>query len=285
MREGSKAQQKAQEYLSGAQSKLQECRTLVEKNREDIRGQIRRIAEDLWHIYPIDPVPYKPLLFTIRGLPLPNSNYDDVSTAADEEAIDAVLGFVAHLVYLLSFYLSVPLPYPIQPYASQSFIKDPISILPAGQRTFPLYRKASLAYRFDYGVFLLNKDIELLMARQGLKILDVRHTLPNLKYLLYVLTARSKEVPGRKAGGVKGLLRAQHLGAGTISPSTSPYSLSRRGSEDDNDAGTIDLKAMMENEVRGKGKERMATLAVTHGIGKVPSRPSLSPLRTGTTSV
>jgi hypothetical protein len=29
----------------------------------------------------------------------------------------------------------------------------------------------------------------LLMSRQGLKMLDVRHTLPNVKYLLYVLTA------------------------------------------------------------------------------------------------
>ncbi|KAI9883569.1 MAG: hypothetical protein M1823_004667 [Watsoniomyces obsoletus] len=55
------------------------------------------------------------------------------------------------------------------------------------QRIFPLYPKNSIQYRFEYGVFLLNKDIECLMSRLGLKVLDLRHTLPNLKYLMYIL--------------------------------------------------------------------------------------------------
>lgn len=53
------------------------------------------------------------------------------------------------------------------------------------------------------------------MDRQGLKMLDVRHTLPNIKYLLYVLTAGSNELPTRKAGGVRGLLRG--VGAPSLS--------------------------------------------------------------------
>ncbi|KAI9878209.1 MAG: hypothetical protein M1830_001553 [Pleopsidium flavum] len=255
MLEGCKAQQKAQEHLSGAQSKLRGCGTLVEKNTEAIRGQIRRICEDLSQIYPIDPIPHKLVSFTIHGLSLPNSNYD--SSSAEEDTISAALGFVAHLVYLLSFYLSVPLPYPIQPYASTSFIKDPISILPPGQRTFPLHRKGSVAYRFDYGVFLLNKDIELLIGRQGLKMLDVRHTLPNVKYLLYVLTAGSNDLPVRKAGGVRGLLREEG-GGGTPC-------LSRRESEDSVDRA-VDLRMIVENggrvDGRGKGKEKEKLIAV-----------------------
>lgn len=247
MHEGTKTQQKAQVYLSGAQSKLKECHTLVSRNHEEIQGQIQRICEDISHIYPIDPIAHKPLLFTIRALPLPNSNYSD--TAADDDAIDAALGFVSHLVYLLSFYLSAPLPYPIQPYASQSFIKDPISILPPTQRTFPLHRKSSLTYRFDYAVFLLNKDIELLMARQGLKMLDVRHTLPNLKYLLYVLTAGRKEVPGRKAGGVRGLLRG---GDGV----ETPMSMSRSESPDSAHVRAESrIRTILENDEKGKGKD------------------------------
>lgn len=36
-------------------------------------------------------------------------------------------------------------------------------------------------------------------------MVDQRHTLPNLKYLLYVLTAGKGELPVRKRGDVKGL--------------------------------------------------------------------------------
>lgn len=265
MLEGSKAQQKAQEYLTGAQSKLRECGNLVEENIEALRGQIRRICEDLSQVYPIEPIPHKPLSFTIRGLRLPNSNYD--SNSADEDTTSAALGFVAHLIYLLSFYLSIPLPYPIQPNASTSFIKDPISILPPGQRIFPLHRKGSVAYRFDYGVFLLNKDIELLMSRQGLKMLDVRHTLPNVKYLLYVLTAGSDEMPARKEGGVRGLLRGR---GGTPC-------LSRRESEDGVN-GSVDLRTMVENggrvEGRLKGKEKVVGLENPSPYGSLKGRNS-----------
>jgi len=101
----------------------------------------------------------------------------------------------------------VPIPYPVKPYLSHSVIQDPISVsLP--QRTFPLY-PVNVQSRFEYGVFLLNKDIEFLMNRRGLRVLDIRHTLPNLKYLLYVLTAGTSELTSRKAGGVRGLLWGQ----------------------------------------------------------------------------
>ena len=45
------------------------------------------------------------------------------------------------------------------------------------------------------------------MSKQGLRMVDLRHTLPNLKYLLTVLTVGKGELPIRKKGGVKGLLR------------------------------------------------------------------------------
>ena len=88
------------------------------------------------------------------------------------------------------------------------------------QRRYPLH-PTSVAYKFEYGVFLLNKDIEFLMCKAGLRVLDIRHTLPNLKYLLYVLTAGSGELPARKAGGVRGLVGVRL-----------PLSVSRKGSEE-----------------------------------------------------
>lgn len=177
-------------------------------------GQIRRIAETLLSIFPIEPLKssQKSLLFTIRNIPLPNSTFDDTN----RDSLAAALGFTSHLVHLLSLYLSAPLPYPIESNGSTSFIHDSISIALA-QRTFPLH-PVNVSYKFEYGVFLLNKDIEVLMAKVGLRMLDIRHTLPNLKYALYVLTAGTGEMPSRKAGGIRGLMGGR---VGSWTPSVS----------------------------------------------------------------
>ncbi|KAI9928130.1 hypothetical protein MW887_002163 [Aspergillus wentii] len=200
MERGRHTQEKARSHLPDAQVKLASSAKLLDQNTEESKGQIRRISEDLLTIYPIEPIPEKPLAFTIAGLALPNSTFEDI----DRESVAAALGYTAHLVYLLSFYLSITIPYPISPHLSNTLVQDPVSVsLP--QRRFPLY-PMNVNYRFEYGVFLLNKDIEFLLNKQGLRELDIRHTLPNLKYLLYVLTAGTSEIPARKAGGVRGLL-------------------------------------------------------------------------------
>ncbi|CAG8296279.1 unnamed protein product [Penicillium nalgiovense] len=222
MEQGRIAQEKTRSHLPEAQERLVSSEQLLDRNEEDTKGQIRRIAEDLLTIYPIEPIPNKPLAFTIAGLALPNSTFEDI----DREVVAAALGHTAHLVYLLSFYLSVPLPYPINANGSTSFIQDPISAsLP--QRTYPLY-PVSVQYRFEYAVFLLNKDIEYILIKQGLRVLDIRHTLPNLKYLLYVLTSGNSVIPARKAGGVRALV------AGRSTPN-----ISRRGSMDSAASGEL----------------------------------------------
>lgn len=198
---------------SQAQKEVEAARKEVER---ESNGQIRRICESLLTLFPIEPIKSRTLQFTIRGIHLPNSVYND--TNRDE--IAAALGFTGQLVYQLSLYLSVPLPYPVEPYGSASYITDPISV-GLSQRRYPLH-PTSVPYKFEYGVFLLNKDIEFLMSKSGLRVLDIRHTLPNLKYLLYVLTAGTGELPARKAGGVRGLLMG-----GRLTPD-----ISRRTSED-----------------------------------------------------
>lgn len=199
------------------QEQSKDCRELegqIQRSEKDSSGQIRRICETLASIFPIEPLKNRTLQFTIRGIHLPNSVYHD--TNRDE--IAAGLGYTAQLVHQLSLYLSSPLPYPIESYGSASFISDPISMA-LSQRRYPLH-PTSVPYKFEYGVFLLNKDIEFLMNRSGLRILDIRHTLPNLKYLLYALTAGTGDLPARKAGGIRGL-------AGRLTPE-----ISRRTSED-----------------------------------------------------
>lgn len=202
---GDTTQQRAQTNLALAQTNLSFRRSLLQTTKSSVSGQIRRICEDLLRIYPIEPIDHKPLSFTIRGLYLPNAASPPTSLNPDPAVAAAALGIVAHITHLLSFYLSAPLPYPPTPHGSTSTIFDPIStnMQSHAARTFPLYEKGAVTYRYEYGVFLLNSDIELLMSRQGSRMVDQRHTLPNLKYLLTVLTAGKGDLPVRKKGGAK----------------------------------------------------------------------------------
>ncbi|KAK3329165.1 UV radiation resistance protein and autophagy-related subunit 14-domain-containing protein [Apodospora peruviana] len=242
--EGRALQQRATRDVENATEQLGQSVELVQKIKEQIHGQRRRICEDLARIYNIEPVPVgPPLSFRICGTSLPNTVYDSTrrgkSTASDEDALSAALGHVAQLTDSLQYYLGVPLPYPIKPFGSRSSIRDDISQLADPQREFPLHVPrggSSAQFRFDYGWFLLNKDIEALCASQSLKVVDIRHTLPNLKYLLYVCSAGSDEVPERKRGGVRGLWagRMKTLGGGGVvadDASSVGGGSSRRGSD------------------------------------------------------
>lgn len=234
--EGRALQQKAAKDVQNASEKLSQSKDLLTRTKEQIHGQRRRICEDLSTIYNINPVPLgAPLSFQICGIPLPNTVYDSSFKSPTEDTLSAALGHVARLTDFLQHYLAVPLPYPIRVFGSRSSIRDDISQLSDPQREFPLYVPrggSSAQFRFDYGWFLLNKDIEALCTSQGLKVVDIRHTLPNLKYLLYVCSAGTDEVPERKQGGVRGLWagRMRTLGM-NVADDASSLGGSRRGSD------------------------------------------------------
>ena len=212
--QGRKAQDEREGDIANNREKLVSARELVDQMDQQIRGQRRRICTELAEIFPITPVPNAPpLSFQICKIPLTNSTYDSATARTlGEDALSASLGLVALLTRHLQFYLSHPLPYEIFHLGSRSYIKDEISHLPdkqVGRREFPLFlpRGGSTTgqWRFEYGWFLLNKNIESLCSSQGLRIVDIRHSLPNLKYLLYVCSAGTDEMPERKKGGVRGL--------------------------------------------------------------------------------
>tara|TARA_R110002003_G_scaffold171_18_gene14055 strand:- start:23694 stop:25262 length:1569 start_codon:yes stop_codon:yes gene_type:complete len=206
MKAGQEQQAQVDVDMPEQRGKCKEMKELIAKVDEDILGQRRRLCEDLLKLYPTEPVPGKSLAFTIRGLLLPNSEFDD----AKDDVTSAALSYVAQVVSQLSPYLSVNLPYPITLHGSASTIEDPLAIghnAQSNPRAYPLYMKGVVRYRFEYGVFLLNKNVEILSNALGLRPIDIRQTLPNLKYLLYVATAGKGELPARKAGGIKGLLR------------------------------------------------------------------------------
>lgn len=275
MAEGKAAQDAAAADVKHAETKLGPSLTSLSTIREGIHGQRHRICEDLSRIFPITPDPSgSPLSFRICDISLPNTDYDPTSSSAAEEALSAALGYVAQLVNALQFYLSVPLPYPIQPFSSRSSIRDDISVIADTQREFPLFLRggATAQYRFDYGWFLLNKDIETLCASAGLKVVDIRHTLPNLKYLLYVCSAGTDEVPERKRGGVRGLwagrIKGRLPGAGPLSPLAGIVT-DDAGSSIDGDSTTASRRASFDSDVGGAAVRQAEQLrqAVARGAG------------------
>ncbi|KAF3764108.1 hypothetical protein M406DRAFT_42333 [Cryphonectria parasitica EP155] len=239
MDQGRSAMDKTDQDMKNALLKLSDDKEQCQKTRDEIRGQRRRICEDLNNIFKIEPVPDgKPLQFQIRGIHLPNAeDYGaGLLSGAQEDELSAALGHVTLLTKHLEMYLSVPLPYPVTYCGSRSYITDDISILKDPTRDFPLYipRSGSAAqFRFDYGWFILNKNIETLCTAQGLKVMDIRHTLPNLKYLLFVCSAGTDELPERKKGGVRGLQAGIMRSRGvSLADDVGSLTSSRRGSVD-----------------------------------------------------
>ena len=176
--------------------------------QQEISAVRADLAAGLDYILPISPSTTKnapPLLFSIAGADLPNSVFP--SNNSNDDVTSSALGMAAQLVNMLAAYLGIPLHYPITPSGSRSLITDWISMM-RGPRAcvekvfivdnadfgfddrFPLYATGVERYRFEYAVFLLNKDIEQIMQAQNVVLLDLRQTLPNLKNLLLTLTGR-----------------------------------------------------------------------------------------------
>lgn len=137
-------------------------------------------------IYPIELLSTSELLFTILDVPLPIpfnshepapplslSSHKEVT----EESVATALGYAGQLVQLLSVYMGKGLVYPMTYIGSRSLIRDNISAM-VGPRMyarsffrkllrrltgfrFPLFSRGVDTYRFEYAVFLLNKDIEM----------------------------------------------------------------------------------------------------------------------------
>ncbi|GAA5794773.1 hypothetical protein HPULCUR_000119 [Helicostylum pulchrum] len=172
---------------------LKESEHVLEKNikmRQTIFHTLNRrkkeLIADLFSIYPIEQSYDDSQQFRIRGIHLPNSIYE----GQNDELIATALGFTAHLVSMLAFYLEIPLRYPTVPMGSRATITDVVSLI-SGSRDFPLYAKGVDRYRFEFGVFLLNKNIEQLMNAYGLIVMDLRHTLPNIHYFIQAILTTS----------------------------------------------------------------------------------------------
>ncbi|XP_053542586.1 UV radiation resistance-associated gene protein isoform X2 [Ictalurus punctatus] len=154
-------------------------RELFLKSSAQLTFRCRQLLSELSYIYPIDTNSQSD--FVICGVKLPNS--EDFQ-AKDDGSLAVALGYTAHLVLMISCFLQIPLRYPIMHRGSRSSVRDTITDkLSEKEREFPLYPRGE-RFHFEYGVYLLNKNIAQLRYQHGLSTPDLRQTLPNLKNFL-----------------------------------------------------------------------------------------------------
>lgn len=139
---------------------------------------------------------------TISGLHLTVLPFKKISFFTDKKEVQSsatALGYVAHAVSLIAFYLEIPLRYPLRLGGSRTYICDyapsveptssdfaSISLPYSSSKPmeFPLFLEGQDTTRSAYAVFLLNKDLEQLLNFIGAESLGPRHVLANLKELL-----------------------------------------------------------------------------------------------------
>uniref|UniRef100_A0AAQ5ZC13 C2 domain-containing protein n=1 Tax=Amphiprion ocellaris TaxID=80972 RepID=A0AAQ5ZC13_AMPOC len=167
------------ESLTKLQKECTAKREQFLKSNFQLTVRCRQLLSELSYIYPIDVANQSD--YVICGVKLPNS--EDFQ-AKDDGSVAVALGYTAHLVLMISCFLQIPLRYPVIHKGSRSSIKDTITDrLTEKEREFPLYPRGE-RFHFEYGVYLLNKNIAQLRYQHGLTTPDLQQTLPNLKNFL-----------------------------------------------------------------------------------------------------
>ncbi|XP_070773533.1 UV radiation resistance-associated gene protein isoform X2 [Enoplosus armatus] len=167
------------ESLTKLQKECTAKREQFLKSNAQLTFRCRQLLSELSYIYPIDVANQSD--YVICGVKLPNS--EDFQ-AKDDGSLAVALGYTSHLVLMISCFLQVPLRYPVIHKGSRSSIKDTITDrLTEKEREFPLYPRGE-RFHFEYGVYLLNKNIAQLRYQHGLTTPDLQQTLPNLKNFL-----------------------------------------------------------------------------------------------------
>ena len=127
----------------------------------------------------------------MRSISLPNVNKLKEFSSRYED-LSVVIGWVVNLLSTFASVLDTPLRYPVKLLGSQSSIIDHIRVLEENRtvsREFPLFLKKAQCSRtdwerYEYGIYLLNKNLAQLRWQCGKQTSDVRPLLQNVADLM-----------------------------------------------------------------------------------------------------
>jgi UV radiation resistance-associated gene protein len=136
---------------------------------------------DLRNIYPITFLRGEDR-FLIRDLCIP---LDIHSGAVTEEEISAALGFLCHLISMVSKYMSVQLRHRVFCNSSRSAIQE------EGGAIYPLFlARVVEREELDRGLQLLRRNVECIMKARDIDFQPREHILVNVKKLFDIMIDR-----------------------------------------------------------------------------------------------
>lgn len=151
---------------------LSQKRRMYKETTDFVMARKLKLVSQMRSIYPISVEKT-----SIGGIRLP---LDDVTVHRDpDEQIATALGYISHLVLMLSKYWEIPLRYQVFPKASRSTMRSHNGV-------FPLYGKGEDANKFNMAVWLLGQDILQLMVKRNLdRKIFKRVDLSHGRYLIH----------------------------------------------------------------------------------------------------
>lgn len=149
--------------------------------KSQIVTRTKQMVRDLWDIYPINEFPDR-RGYSICDIHLPSSEHLD---GHDVTMISVAIGYIGHLLFLLSEILDISLRFPLKYYGSKSSI-----YCNRRNQLYPLYIDSTKGrdwLNFCYGMTLLNLNIVQIRTLYGLTTDDPDETLANLHELRLAL--------------------------------------------------------------------------------------------------
>lgn len=167
---------------------LKQLNKRLEFAKQKILSRTRRMLHDIWDVYPIVEFP-DGRGYSICDIHLPSSDNLD---GHDETMVSVAIGYVGHLLLLLSDILDITLRFPLKYFGSKSHI-----FCNRKNQLFPLYIDSfkSRDYpNFSYGMNLLNLDLVQIRTLYGLTTSEADETLANLHGLKQALSEDIQQI-------------------------------------------------------------------------------------------
>lgn len=165
---------KHKQLFEERQKRLEQLNTKLDQTKNKIFRRTKGMLRELWDIYPINEFPDRKG-YSICDIHLPTSeNFE----GHDETMVSVAIGYVSHLLLILSKILDINLRFPLRYHGSKSLI-----YCNRRNQLYPLHLdsfKSREIVNFMHGINLLNLNIVQIRTLYGLPTSDPDETLANL---------------------------------------------------------------------------------------------------------